>query len=114
MRGAQGLRNAFSLVELLVVIAIIAVLMAILSAAVFPMLFRGPEVMCRHEMSQLEVALTAMQNDFKLRSPPPAVLYLSNSKADYDDAASASPTLPYPNLRKNSRAFLQRLFPRMD
>jgi len=101
------MRQGFTLIELLVVIAIIAVLMALVSAAVIPLILKGPETVCRNDLGQLGVAVAAMQKDFGLRSPPPSLLFLSNKRDDYFDT-----TLPYPNLRKESFAYLSKMFPR--
>jgi len=99
------MRQGFTLIELLVVIAIIAVLMALVTAAVIGLLSKGPELATVHEVRQLEVALTAFQQHFKLRSPPPSLLYLSNNRDDYNTSNA---------LMRDSLQYLNAMFPRLQ
>lgn len=109
MRGA-GSRQGFTLIELLVVIAIIAILMALVSAAVFKVLGMGPELEAQSEIRQMGVGITNFQKNFNMDKPPPSLLFLSNKRSDYN-TDSSSP-VQYRNLRKASLAFLSKMFPR--
>jgi prepilin-type N-terminal cleavage/methylation domain-containing protein len=75
-------RAAFTLIELLVVIAIIAILVALLSAAVMRVLWKGPELQARHDVTQMAIALGASKA--KLGGYPPSRIKLCSLKAQYD------------------------------
>ena len=59
-------RAGFTLIELLVVILIIVVLVALLSAGVFKLLDKGPEMQTRNEITQLSAALQAFKAKYGL------------------------------------------------
>jgi len=72
----RGQRAAFTLVELMVVVLIIAILVSLVSAAVFKAMDMIPETQTRTEISQMEAALQAMMADFNLSDPPPSSIVL--------------------------------------
>src|SRR5919202_1182232 len=104
MKLSQARRTpgyGFTLIELLVVISIIGVLMALLSAAVFRVLGKGPEVMTRQDISQLSQALESFK--VKYGFYPPSRLKLCEKYTDYADTL----------FDKDSQFYLTKLAPRM-
>jgi prepilin-type N-terminal cleavage/methylation domain-containing protein len=94
-RHSRTHRSAFTLVEMLVVIAIIAVLVSLLLAAVMPIMLRGQELRCFNEIKQLDNAIVAWQQTFKVSFPPPSRLFLSNNYADYGQTPLGQLSLQY-------------------
>lgn len=95
----RGQRAAFTLVELMVVVLIIAILVSLVSAAVFKAMEKIPETRTRTEIGEMEAALRIMMADFNLSDPPPSSLTL------YSNLSSP----PYPP-GDPSLAFLQKMF----
>lgn len=103
-RHSRTHRPAFTLVEMLIVIAIIIILAGLLLAAVMPVMGRARELKCFNEIKQLDNAIVAWQQTFKVSFPPPSRLFLSNNYTDY----SKSP------LGQLSLQYLSTIWPRLD
>lgn len=98
----QGRRAGFTIIEVLTVIAIIAILMGLLSAALWKARGKGLEASNRIDITQLDAALT--QKFFnKYGFYPPSMIKLCENEAGY----AGGP------LDVDSRAFLHRMFPRL-
>ena len=78
-------RSAYTFVELLVVVAIIAILVSLTAAAVFKALAKGPEAQARNDISQLALAVTTFEGDFKVPYLPSRLrLYKRISPPSYN------------------------------
>lgn len=95
-------RSAFTLVELMVVVLIIAILVSLVSSAVMKAMRMIPEVTTRTEISEMETAMGALMQDYKLDVPPPSFLILDET----------SPRTPSPVDGGRSAAFLTKMFGR--
>jgi prepilin-type N-terminal cleavage/methylation domain-containing protein len=95
-------RGAFTLVELMVVIAIIAVLVALLSAAVFRILRKGPEVQVRNDISQLSTSVQSFQTAFKVNYIPSRIRLREDLNYQLNNQYEA-----------DSLQYLQMLWPRL-
>jgi hypothetical protein len=94
-RHSRTHRPAFTLVEMLIVITIIIILAGLLLAAVMPVMGRARELKCFNEIKQLDNAIVAWQQTFKVSFPPPSRLFLSNKYADYSQTPLGQLSLQY-------------------
>src|SRR5579885_456669 len=78
-RAPAGRRVGFTLIELMVVVGIIALLVALLTSAIYAAIQKVDEVNARNEITGLSNALTQFQTDFKVTKPVPSRLYLDES-----------------------------------
>jgi prepilin-type N-terminal cleavage/methylation domain-containing protein len=97
--------RGFTLIELLVVIAIIAVLVGLTTGVVQKLRNKGPEVLARTEIAQLETALTACRADFGLDTVPSRLVLREDGK--YNDA-----TGPHAAEYPKTIELLQKMFGR--
>lgn len=109
MKGSPIMRRrGFTLVELLVVIAIIGVLMSLLLAAVTKVSGRAEEVKTRADITQLAIGIQSFQTKYSVDYPPPSRILLRKRLSDY------RPTGATPDIEADSKAFLLKLWPRLD
>ncbi len=99
-RSTTPPRVGFTLIELLVVIAIIAVLISLIAAAVMKIYGKGPEVQCRNDISQLDLAIAAFKTDTGVDYIPSAFVL-----ANWYDLTNPQ--------HKASFTYLQRVFPKI-
>jgi len=79
-------RAAFTLVELLVVMGIIAILVSLLSGAVFVVLKRVDEVNTQNDIRQMESAVQSFKAQYNVDYVP-SRFYLCETLADYQSAS---------------------------
>jgi len=72
-------RSAFTLVELMVVVLIIAILVSLVSSAVFKAMGKIPEVQTSTDIAQIGMAMGAFMSDYHLSDPPPSSLVLNEN-----------------------------------
>src|SRR5262245_30002598 len=101
-------RPAFTLIELLVVITIIAVLVSLTSAAVMRILWKGPELKDRSEISQMATSVSSFQQAFTVDYIPSRIRLREDGV--YDVNNMNAPTAQY---ERDSLMYLQRLWPRL-
>jgi hypothetical protein len=91
---------------MVIVLSIILLLAALLMSAVMKVMAMVPEVQTRTEISQMDVALAAFQQDYNLgTNPPPSTLILCESLSQY---ATLPPQLSAAG--QQSLAFLLKTF----
>src|SRR6266849_135985 len=99
-------RRGFTLVELMIVIAIIGLLVAILAAALGPLLSKGPEMITRSEINQMGIALESFKSQFGFY--PPSRLLICEFQWQYSDPAVRSAYSP--RLCDDSQYYLLKMF----
>lgn len=101
---ARVQRTGFTLIELLVVIAIIAILVGLTAAGVMKVMFKGPELQNRNDITQLASAIESFKGKFQVEYIPSRIK-LCRTLNQYD---------PNQQLDKDSIAYLKKLFPRCE
>jgi prepilin-type N-terminal cleavage/methylation domain-containing protein len=119
-RAPARRRGGFTLVELLVVIAIIAVLVSLLSSAVFSAFVKFDEVKTRREISAMAAGLKQFESDRKISVAPPSRLYLDetgvyNPASNYPGYAglNAAQQAQINQMAVDSKAYLVMAWPRI-
>jgi len=102
-------RAGFTLIEIIVVIAIIGILAALLAGVVINLLAKGPELVDRTNLTNLNGGIQRFYNEYKCY--PPSKLFLANSRALY---MSPLPAGVSPTLAKTSLEYLGTMFPKLD
>jgi prepilin-type N-terminal cleavage/methylation domain-containing protein len=69
-RETAGIRSGFTLVEVLVVTVILGILIALVSAAVFPALQSAKEFAITSEASQMDMAMESLKSYYGTGNPP--------------------------------------------
>jgi prepilin-type N-terminal cleavage/methylation domain-containing protein len=105
-------RAAFTLVELLVVMGIIAILVSLLSGAVFVVLKRVDEVNTQQDIRQMEAAVQSFQGQYSVEYIPSQII-LCEIKDDYYADAPLDTTFKS-QLHQDSFQYLMRVWPRLN
>lgn len=95
-------RAGFTLIEILVVIAIIGILISLLLVGVMGFLGKGPEMVTRNDITQLNNQMQKFKTDYKLPNYPPDQLKLCMNYTDYNLAVA---------LDQQSVLFISQMFP---
>ncbi len=116
----RAVRGGFTLIELMVVIAIIAVLVSLVSSAVFNIFFRTTEYRAQSEISQMSAAMANVESAFQIGGKVrcPSRIWLDETmRHDTTQVPTSSPWAANdPNLVKlglDSKSFLRSAFPQL-
>jgi general secretion pathway protein G len=101
-------RTAFTLVELLIVVGIIAIIVSLLSSAVFRTIQAGRRAAVGSEINQLSIALETFKA--KYGTYPPSRFLVSNTYTDYS-VPTGDPVMD--PLRAQSLAYINQFWPRI-
>jgi len=88
-------RFAFTLVELMVVVLIIAILVSLVSAAVFKAMGQIPITQTSSDIGQLGAAIGSFRADFQIDAPPPSSIWICENRAQYSSNAAYTASLTY-------------------
>jgi prepilin-type N-terminal cleavage/methylation domain-containing protein len=111
-RTGQPGRSGFTLIELLIVIAIIGILTGLITSAVMKLRAKGPIVVTKTEIGQLESSVSSFHNEFKLSKEYfPSRFIICERYQDYLTGIANGGFLS--QVYQDSLNFLQRMFPRL-